>query len=97
MKKIFLMMFLCSFCFVLFACSSTPKVTRVSEDETIDLSGNWNDTDSQLVSQEMINDSVSKPWYDAFLKAKQKNPVIIVGTVLNKSDEHINTETFVKD
>ena len=97
MKKIFLMLSLVCFCFCLFACSSTPKVTRVSEDEVIDLSGNWNDTDSQLVSQEMINDSISKPWYDSFLKAKQKNPVIIVGTVLNKSDEHINTETFTKD
>jgi len=97
MKKIFLMLSLVCFGFVLFSCSSTPKVTRVSEDEVIDLSGNWNDTDSKLVSEEMINDSVSKPWYDSFLKAKSKNPVIIVGTVLNKSDEHINTETFTKD
>lgn len=97
MKKIFAMAFVCVFGFTLFSCSSTPKVTRVDENEVIDLSGNWNDTDSQLVSQEMINDSVSKPWYDSFLKVKQKNPVIIVGTVLNKSDEHINTETFTKD
>jgi len=97
MKKIFLMLSLVCFGFVLFSCSSTPKVTRVSEDEVIDLSGNWNDTDSKLVSEEMINDSVSKPWYDSFLKAKSKNPIIIVGTVLNKSDEHINTETFTKD
>ena len=97
MKKFFLMLSLVCFGFVLFSCSSTPKVTRVSDDEVIDLSGNWNDTDSKLVSEEMINDSVSKPWYDNFLKVKQKNPVIIVGTVLNKSDEHINTETFTKD
>lgn len=82
---------------VLFSCSSTPKVTRVAEDEQIDLSGNWNDTDSKLVADEMIADSVARPWMENFIKEKQNKPRIIVGTVLNKSDEHINTETFTKD
>ena len=97
MKKIFLMSCLLCLSVVLFSCSSTPKVTRVAEDEAIDLSGNWNDTDSKLVADEMIADSVAKPWLINFVKAKQNNPRIIVGTILNKSDEHINTETFVKD
>ena len=97
MKKIFLMSCLLCFSMVLFSCSSTPKVTRVAEDEQIDLSGNWNDTDSKLVADEMIADSVSRPWMDNFIKTKQNKPRIIVGTILNKSDEHINTETFVKD
>ena len=51
MKKLFLMGCLLSFAVVLFSCSSTPKVTRVDEDEQIDLSGNWNDTDSKLVAE----------------------------------------------
>ena len=97
MKKIFLMGCLLSFAVVLFSCSSTPKVTRVAEDEQIDLSGNWNDTDSKLVADEMIADSVSKPWLQDFITKKQNKPRIIVGTILNKSDEHINTETFTKD
>ena len=88
---------LLSFAVVLFSCSSTPKVTRVAEDEQIDLSGNWNDTDSKLVADEMIADSVSKPWLQDFITKKQNKPRIIVGTILNKSDEHINTETFTKD
>lgn len=97
MKKLFLMGCLLSFAVVLFSCSSTPKVTRVSEDEQIDLSGNWNDTDSKLVADEMIADSVAKPWLQDFMMKKQNKPRIIVGTILNKSDEHINTETFTKD
>ena len=97
MKKLFLMGCLLSFAVVLFSCSSTPKVTRVAEDEQIDLSGNWNDTDSKLVADEMIADSVSKPWLQDFITKKQNKPRIIVGTILNKSDEHINTETFTKD
>ncbi|MDD2523951.1 MAG: penicillin-binding protein activator LpoB [Endomicrobiaceae bacterium] len=97
MKKIGLMLTMLCFSVMLFSCSSAPKITRVDADEAIDLSGNWNDTDSRLVADEMIADSVVKPWMDNFIKQKQSKPRIIVGTVLNKSDEHINTETFVKD
>ena len=97
MKKLFLMGCLLSFAVVLFSCSSAPKVTRVDENEQIDLSGNWNDTDSKLVAGEMIADSLAKPWLENFMMKKQAKPRIIVGTILNKSDEHISTETFTKD
>ena len=97
MKKIALMLAVLCFSAALFSCSSAPKITRVNADEAIDLSGNWNDTDSKLVADEMMADSVARPWMDNFIKANQTKPRIIVGTILNKSDEHINTETFVKD
>jgi uncharacterized protein (TIGR02722 family) len=75
-----------------------PKVKRTEVDETIDLSGRWNDTDSRLVAEEMIQDCLSRPWLKQF-KADHsgKNPVVIVGTVLNPSHEHINTQVFVKN
>ncbi|HOW28154.1 MAG TPA: penicillin-binding protein activator LpoB [Elusimicrobiota bacterium] len=79
------------------SCATTPKITRTGADEQIDLSGNWNDTDSQLVSQEMIQDALGRPWLDDFTTAKKNKPRVIVGQVMNKSHEHINTETFVKD
>jgi len=82
---------------LLLGCAAGTKVTRVSEEEVIDLSGNWNDTDSRLVSQEMIADCLSRPWLDDFISHNKKKPRIIVGTVRNRSHEHINTQTFVKD
>ena len=82
---------------VLAGCSTAPKVTRTDVDETIDLSGNWNDTDSRLTAEEMVRDCLARPWLDEFVAAKKEKPRVIVGTVLNKSDEHITTETFVKD
>lgn len=82
---------------VLVACASGPKITREDAGEQIDLSGEWNDTDSQLVSAEMIRDSLARPWVSEFVSKRNRKPRIIVGTVLNKSHEHINTETFVKD
>ncbi len=73
------------------------KVKRVAVDETIDLSGRWNDTDSQLVSAEMVADIATRPWIEEYTAKNGKKPVVIVGTIRNKSSEHIETETFTKD
>ena len=73
------------------------KVERVAVDDTIDLSGRWNDTDSQLVSAEMVKDLSSRPWIEAFTAKTGRKPVVIVGTIRNKSSEHIATDTFTKD
>ncbi|MCK4487358.1 MAG: hypothetical protein KAU38_11430, partial [Desulfobacterales bacterium] len=78
-------------------CSSAPKVRRVAVEETIDLSGRWNDSDSRMVADEMIKDCLNRPWLAVFQSRKGMKPVVIVGTVLNRSDEHINTQVFVKD
>ena len=78
-------------------CGSAPKVRRIAVEETIDLSGRWNDSDSRMVADEMIKDCLNRPWLPEFQSHKGKKPVVIVGTVLNRSDEHINTQVFVKD
>jgi len=72
-------------------------VTRVSPDQQIDLSGRWNDTDSKLVAEEMINDVLSRPWHQDFTRSLNRKPVVIVGMVQNKTAEHIESETFIKD
>ncbi len=79
------------------ACSSTPEVTREEVDSTIDLSGYWNDTDSRVVSEEMIQDALAQPWVEDFRASRGERPTVIVGDVRNLSHEHLNTQTFVKD
>ena len=73
------------------------KVTRIDVDETVDLSGAWNDTDSRLVAEEMISDALSHPWTSDFAGKKGRAPAVIVGTVRNFSHEHIDMNTFVAD
>ena len=73
------------------------KVTRVETDTVIDLSGNWNDTDSRLVADEMIQDALSRSWLTEFNRTYGKAPTVIVGDVRNLSHEHINTRTFIAD
>ncbi|HET6347966.1 MAG TPA: penicillin-binding protein activator LpoB [Candidatus Krumholzibacteria bacterium] len=81
---------------LLAGCGGT-KVQRIDPNETVDLSGRWNDTDSRLVSEEMISDCLSRPWRANHMAAKAKNPIIIVGQIRNKTTEHIATETFIGD
>lgn len=79
------------------ACSGKKKVSRIDVEETVDLSGEWNDTDSRLVADEMINDALEQRWLANFLRDKGNNPAVIVGAIRNLSDEHIATGTFVGD
>jgi len=80
------------------SCASGPSVKRTDVDETIDLSGQWNDTDSRLVAEEMILDCLERPWLERYQTSHPgKTPTVIVATVKNRSYEHINTQVFIKD
>ncbi len=83
------------FTLLLGGCST--QVTRVDPDETIDLSGAWNDSDSRMVAEEMIQDALSRPWISNFRQQNGHPPAVIVGTVRNLSHEHINVNTFTAD
>lgn len=82
--------------FLIPACAS-KKVERVKADSVTDLSGRWNDTDSRLVAEAVVKDLASRPWINDFIIKNKNKPRVIVGTVLNNSNEHIAMETFTKD
>jgi uncharacterized protein (TIGR02722 family) len=73
------------------------KVTRIDPSQQVDISGRWNNTDSRLVAEEMTQTILSANWIARHIQAKSQRPVVIVGFVANKSHEHIDAETFVKD
>lgn len=102
---------------VVTSCTSL-RVTRTSTDQVTDLSGRWNDTDSRLVAEKMLEEITNSPWLARFQQTRSKQvkkfhaeenameqalvyserkPVLIVGTILNKSHEHIEADTFIKD
>ncbi len=78
-------------------CGSSRSVSRIEADKEVDLSGDWNDTDSRLVAEEMIKDVLSRPWLGDFKTAVNRPPEVIVGTVKNRTTEHIQTLTFIKN
>lgn len=81
---------------LLVGCGSPTKVTRMDENATTDLSGDWNDTDARLTAEEMVKDALSKPWREDFSGKKGTKPTVIVGKVTNRSLEHIDVQTFVR-
>ena len=97
MKKVFIIILSFALASLVSSCANR-QVSRVNSNEVIDLSGRWNDSDSQMVSAEMISDLLSSKWLPIYEnRHNKKRPVVVVGTVSNKSHEHINSETFIKD
>ena len=78
-------------------CSTTRQVERIDPGTQTDLSGRWNDTDSRLVADEMITDSLGRVWLTDHIAASSKRPTVIVSIIQNKTHEHISTDTFIKD
>lgn len=78
-------------------CGGT-KVARVDTRANTDLSDRWNDTDSRLVAEEMIDDMLSFPWIQRFKdETGKERPRVIIQRVRNKSHEHIAVDTFIND
>jgi uncharacterized protein (TIGR02722 family) len=74
------------------------QVTRIEPSTQVDLSGMWNDTDSQLTAKAMIDDCLGSRWLGQFgLDYKGRKPTIIAGSIRNKSLEHIPTAAFLME
>lgn len=84
---------------IVFAAGCAGKqVTRIDPDAVTDLSGRWNDTDSRLVANALIEQSLGNPWASRYASAHGgQAPTVIVGEFANRSHEHIPVGTFVRD
>ena len=79
-------------------CGKSVEVARIDSGKEIALTDKWNDEDSRLVAEEMINDMLSYPWISQFnQRFPGKEPLVTVQRVRNKSHEHIAVDTFVND
>lgn len=81
--------------FVLTSCAT--KVTRTDANKVTDIGGGWNDTDARMVATEMIKDCLSSNWINEFDKQTGRSPMVIVGTIRNKTLEHIDAQVFIED
>lgn len=86
------------FCFLIISIlvSCARSVSRINPDQQIDLSGRWNDSDSRMVAQKMINDFLASDKFKDYSKSLNKKPSIIVGLIRNKTSEHIDADNYIK-
>ena len=77
------------------ACST--QGTRTPLEASSDINGHWNDTDSRVIAEAMVKDALERPWTQRFTQVMGRKPIVIIGNVLNRTHEPLNTQTFVKD
>lgn len=77
-------------------CARPTVVTRTDPGEKIDLSGGWNDTDSQQMAAALVADMLDGPaWIERHIEAHGNRPAVIIGQIQNKTPEHIPMKTLV--
>jgi len=85
--------------FLLAGCSQ--HVVRIAPEQAIDLSGRWNDVDSRLVAEALIQQSFGASSQNWAMQHTQRHggerPTVIVGGIRNRTMEHIPVGTFVRD
>ena len=72
-----------------FSCGSTSVKRYGAEESVKDLSGYWNDNDVNQVCTTLIDSCIKSKRVANFKSTKGRTPVVIIGTIKNKSVEHI--------
>ena len=76
----------------------SKRVTRIEPTAVTDLSGRWNDTDSRLVANQLVEQTLGAGWAKRYTDTHGGDaPTVVVGTFANRTMEHIAVGTFVKD
>lgn len=98
MKKSTKILILLAIVTTAFSCDPARKVQRIDPNQQTDLSGRWNDTDSRNVAEQLTAQMLGEKWLPRFEQAHTgKRPAVVVGLIRNKSHEHIDSETFIKN
>lgn len=67
------------------------SISRIDAKKQKDLSGNWNDKDIRLVCENVIDECIESNFVKKFKKKNGRQPYVKVGTIMNLSDEFIDT------
>jgi hypothetical protein len=76
---------------------SKRRVTREKPGTGRELSGNWSAVDAKETSEALIKDCFSAPWLSNFANEEGRKPAVRVDRIVNKTDEHIDAQVFIKN
>jgi penicillin-binding protein activator len=79
------------------ACGPKRSVTRNKPGEAAELSGNWSAVDAKETSEALIKDCFGQGWLEEATKNLGRKPQIRVAGIVNKTDEHIDAQIFMKN
>lgn len=80
---------------ILSGCTTGTKAQYADPTAVEIVDDRWNETDARKTAETMIGGLLDKPWLGKFKTAnKGQNPLVIVGDIDNRSDEHIDTKAL---
>lgn len=55
----------------------------------------WNETDGRVVAEKVVQNMLAQPWLGRYQAKTKQRPIVVVGDVENRTDEHIDTQALV--
>ena len=86
------------FLFIVFSTfSCTTFQGQYGNPDDVDIiDDKWNETDARVTAEKVVAKMLTKPWLTKYIDKKKARPIVIVGIIDNRTDEHIDTKTFVE-
>jgi hypothetical protein len=78
-----------------FSGCSSYSVKRVSLDTEGGVTSRWTDNDARLTAKTLIRKALGESWLENFKAKHGRRPVVELGQMINRSDQHINTRLFL--
>lgn len=80
------------------ACGGGNRAVKtVAPGSETELSGKWNDSDAHATADALIKSAFSAGWLAVFKEEEDRRPALRVRAVVNKTDEHIDSQVFIKN
>ena len=80
---------------ILILSSCAPTSETVKDKSIPELKLNWNEKDSESISDTLILSSLGAEWNEKFPKSKK--PIIVVGNIEDKSEDNIDVSLLAKN
>jgi hypothetical protein len=82
---------------VLVAGCGGRKVENVDPTTEGYISGRWNDSDAQAVADELVPQALDGVWLEEFHMEHGDKPRVVVGQIVNETNEHLNVDVFMNE
>ena len=83
--------------FLVFIMSCESFQAEYADPEDVDiLDDKWNETDARATAERVIKNMLEKSWLSDYIVKKKKRPVVVVGNIDNRTDEHIDTKSLTE-
>lgn len=99
MEKVYSVIIISLVGIIAFSCNPKKQTQHIKKNQAVVRdNGNWNNSDSRLVSDELIKELLHDNWINDYkTKNPGKRPILVVGFVKKNSLNYIDTNTFIKN